>query len=127
MQYGEIVDIRKPSLKYNAHRRFCYIQFRLPSQAQAATELDGQKLDGELAIVAKLSDPSQKQDRAEATREGRELYLANLDWSATQEEVKEAFAIFGEIERVRLPKNAGGGSKGMGFVVYKSKVCKAHS
>ena len=121
-QYGDIVDIRFPSLKYNAHRRFCYIQYKLPNQARAAIELNGQKLDGKLAILAKLSDPGHKQDRQGAMHEGRELYLANVDWSATKAEVKEAFSKFGEVESVRLPTKVGGASKGIAFVVFSTKV-----
>ena len=121
-QYGEIIDIRFPSLKYNAHRRFCYIQYKMPSQARAATELNGQKLDGKLAILAKLSDPGHKQDRQGPMHEGRELYLANVDWSATKTEVREAFSRFGEVESVRLPTKVGGASKGIAFVVFSTKV-----
>ena len=55
--------------------------------------------------------------------EGRELYVANVDWSATQSEVEEAFSKFGEVERVRIPVKVGGGSKGVAFVTFKTKVC----
>lgn len=128
MQYGEVVDIRFPSLKFNTHRRFCYIQYKLPSQARAATELDGQKLDGKLPITAKLSDPAHKQDRHGAMHEGRELYIANVDWSATKQEVKEAFSRFGEVENVRIPLKVGGGSKGIAFVIFADRVsCDANS
>ncbi len=114
--------MRFPSLKYNTHRRFCYIQYKSPSQTQAATELNGQKLDGKLAIVAKLSDPEKRQSRQGAMHEGRELYLANVDWSATGAEIKEAFSIFGEVESVRIPTKVGGASKGIAFVVFATKV-----
>jgi len=114
--------VRFPSLKYNAHRRFCYIQYKSPSQAQAATELNGQTLDGKLAIVAKLSDPGKKQARQGAMHEGRELYLANVDWSATGADIKEAFSMFGEVESVRIPTKVGGASKGIAFVVFATQV-----
>lgn len=114
--------MRFPSLQYNAHRRFCYIQYKSSSQAQAATELNGQTLDGKLAIVAKLSDPENKQARQGAMHEGRELYLANVDWSATGAEIKEAFSIFGKVESVRIPTKVGGASKGIAFVVFATKV-----
>ena len=54
--------------------------------------------------------------------EGRELYVANVDWSATEKEVTDAFARFGEVESVRIPMQIGGKSKGMAFVVFKEKV-----
>ena len=54
--------------------------------------------------------------------EGRELYIANVDWSATKSEVKEAFSRFGEVENVRIPTKVGGGSKGIAFVIFGDKV-----
>ena len=54
--------------------------------------------------------------------EGRELYVANVDWSATKKEVKDAFSRFGKVEGVRIPLKVGGGSKGIAFVVFEEKV-----
>ncbi len=54
--------------------------------------------------------------------EGRELYVANVDWSATEDEVKQVFSKYGTVEKVRLPTNVAGKSKGMAFVVFSNKV-----
>ena len=54
--------------------------------------------------------------------EGREIFLANLDWQATSEDVKRAFSKYGTVEKVRIPKKVNGNSKGIGFVVFSSKV-----
>lgn len=122
LQYGDIVDIRFPSLKYNTHRRFCYLQFKSSNQAQAATQLDGHLSGGKLKLVAKLSDPGHKQDRTGAMYDGREVYVSNVDWSATEEEISQIFSKYGEVERVRVPTNVAGKSKGIAFVVYSTKV-----
>lgn len=122
LQYGDIVDIRFPSLKYNTHRRFCYLQFKSSNQAQAATQLDGQPLGGKLKLVAKISDPGHKQDRTGALYDGREVYVSNVDWSATEEEISQIFSKYGTVERVRLPTNVAGKSKGIAFVVFSTKV-----
>ena len=53
--------------------------------------------------------------------EGRELYLANLDWHASEKDVKQAFKKYGYVESVRILKKINGGSKGMGFVVFRDK------
>ena len=121
-QYGEIVDVRFPSLKYNTHRRFCYLQFKSSRQAQAATELDGEFLGGKLNLVAKVSDPSRKQSRSGALYEGREIYVSNVDWNATQDEMNQIFSKYGKIEKVRLPTSMAGKSKGIAFVVFSTKV-----
>ena len=107
-------------MRFDTHRRFCYIQFRLGSQAQAATQLDGED-QGDLTLVAKISDPAHKQDRHGAMYEGREIYLANLDWGASDKDVKQAFSKYGKIESVRVPKKINGQSRGMAFVVFRDK------
>lgn len=120
-QFGEIVDVRFPSLKYNTHRRFSYVQFRLASQAHAATGLDGEDQGDNLKLLAKISDPAHRKSREGAMYEGREVFLANLDWSATEKDVKAAFKKYGYIENVRIPKKINGSSKGIGFIVFRDK------
>ena len=120
-QYGEIVDVRFPSLKYNSHRRFCYVQFKLHSHAQAATALDGEDVGENLKLEAKISDPAHKKSREGPMAEGREVYISNLDWGASKKEIKDAFFKFGTVEHVRLPQKMDGSSKGMGFIVFSNK------
>ena len=122
LQYGEIIDIRFPSLRYNKHRRFCYLQFKLPSEAKSATELDGQDVGDDLKLVVKQSNPEQKKPREGAMYDGREIYLSNLEFTTTRAAVKEAFKKYGSIESVRLLSKTDGKSKGTGFVVFKKKV-----
>ena len=122
MQYGEIVDIRFPSLKFNTHRRFCYVQFKLSSDAKSATEVDGQDLGDNLKLLAKISDPEQKKSREGAIYDGRELYLANLDQNTTRANIKEAFKRYGYVESVRVLTRVDGTSKGIAYVVFRSKV-----
>lgn len=122
MQFGEIVDIRFPSLKFNTHRRFCYVQFKLSSDAQSATELDGEDLGDNLKLLARLSDPGQKKPREGAMYDGRELYLANLDWKITRADIKQAFKKYGSIESIRILTKVDGTGKGIGYVVFRSKV-----
>ena len=122
MQFGDIVDVRFPSLKYNTHRRFAYVQFKLPSQAHAATQLDGEEFDGDLRLVAKISDPAHKQDRHGAMYEGRELFIANIPWSATWKDLKQLFSQYGSVQSARVLRKVDGSSKGIGFVVFRHEA-----
>ena len=54
--------------------------------------------------------------------DGREIYLANLDWKATRADVKQAFKKYGSVESVRIPTKVDGTSKGIGYVVFGNKV-----
>lgn len=121
-QHGEIIDVRFPSLKYNTHRRFCYVQFASSGEAYSATQLDGTTVGDDLNLVAKISDPSHKQDRQGPMYEQREIHVSNVDFKASENDLKELFSKYGTVEFVRLPQKANGGSRGFGFVVFSSKV-----
>ena len=97
------------------------MQFKSAEDAQKACELDGQLVNG-LKLLAKMSDPTQKEKRHGPMHEGREVYASNVDWSATEKNLKEIFAKYGTVESVRIPKNLSGKSKGMAFIVFSSKV-----
>ncbi|KAL8674651.1 MAG: hypothetical protein Q9168_000959 [Polycauliona sp. 1 TL-2023] len=119
--YGEIVDVRFPSLKYDTHRRFCYVQFSTADEALKATELHGQAVGAKLKLVVKMSDPSQRHHRVGALEEGREVHVVNLHWDVTEKELASAFSRYGQIEKTKIPTDLSGKSKGFAFVAFKSK------
>ena len=50
------------------------------------------------------------------------IYVGNLSYEVTEEDLKEAFEVFGEVESVRVIKdNYTGRSKGFGFVEMPAK------
>lgn len=116
--------MRFPSLKYNTHRRFCYVQFTSAADAHAATELDQRPVGQNLNLVVKISDPSKRQTRSGAFEEGREIHISNLDWKATEDDLIELFTAFGKVEVARIPTKADGGSKGFAFVAFTTPVCR---
>jgi RNA recognition motif-containing protein len=72
-------------------------------------------------LVVKISNPAEKSARSGARYDGRELYLVNIDWKASDEDLKEAFAQYGTIEKVHIERKPDGGSKGFGSIVFSSK------
>ncbi|KAL4954067.1 hypothetical protein BDW69DRAFT_144512 [Aspergillus filifer] len=120
-KYGEILDVRFPSLKYNTHRRFCYLQFKASEAAHNATALDGSTVENGLHLGVKISDPTRKQDRQGPIHEGREVHVANVHYKASEDDLHELFSRFGNVELVRLPKGLDGKRKGFGFVVFSTK------
>jgi len=118
---GEVFSIRWPSLKYNAHRRFCYVSFRSEADAAAATKLNGEMLPGGYKLSAMYSDPSNKKSRGGAMAEGRELHITGLDYALAEDDIKEVFSKYGTVEAVRILKTMAGASKGAAFVVFEQK------
>ncbi|KAJ5103679.1 hypothetical protein N7532_004208 [Penicillium argentinense] len=119
--YGEIVDVRWPSLKFQTTRRFCYVQFVSSSAALRATELNEIVLEGNFKLVAKISDPAKKQSRSGPMEEGREIFCRNLDFKRNEKDIEELFLRFGTVENVHLPRGADNRPKGYCFVVFSSK------
>lgn len=118
--FGDVIGFRFPSLKFDTHRRFCYVQFANAAQAVAATQLDGVDVEG-LKLNVKISNPQAKKKRDGATSEGREVYVWHLNFKIKKQEVHEAFAQFGHIDRVNFPTLKNGNNKGFCFVVFDTK------
>jgi squamous cell carcinoma antigen recognized by T-cells 3 len=56
--------------------------------------------------------------------EGREIFVRNLPYGASESEVGELFSRQGAIQKVRIPTRVDGKSKGVAFVVFENKVCR---
>jgi hypothetical protein len=107
-----------PSLKFDTARRFCYLQFDSSSAAHHATELHGMRFEDGKRLSVKISDPAKKQARSGPRYDGREIYVSNISWNATEKDVKELFSKFGDVEKVFIDRKVDGGSKGYGFVTF---------
>ncbi|OAA53019.1 Nucleotide-binding, alpha-beta plait [Cordyceps fumosorosea ARSEF 2679] len=118
---GEILSIRWPSLKVNAHRRFCYVSFRDRAAAASAVAKDGRLLDGKFKLLSKFSDPAQKKDREGAVAEGREVHVANLDSAVVESEIRDIFSKYGTVTRVNIPRGFSGKPRGFCFLDFETK------
>lgn len=49
---------------------------------------------------------------------GKKLFVGNINWKATKEDLEELFGKIGEVEEAILIKDETGRSKGFGFVSY---------
>ncbi|KAI2640032.1 putative pre-mRNA splicing factor [Xylaria nigripes] len=118
---GEIFNIRWPSLKYNTHRRFCYISFRNPDAGYKATLLDGTLVEGKYKLQSKFSDPSHKKDRESAVAEGREVRVKGVNPAAQENDIRSIFGKYGKVINVRILTNMSGQHVGTAFVVFETK------
>ncbi|GAA5982729.1 hypothetical protein JCM10908_006763 [Rhodotorula pacifica] len=121
-QYGTIFDIRWPSKRYKATRRFCYVQFANPAHAQAALELHGRELEPGHALVAQISDPSRKKSRSDADANKRELYVANVARSVKQQDLRKLFEAHGTLKGIRVPTDEQGLCKGFAFIEFEDEA-----
>lgn len=54
-----------------------------------------------------------------ADEEGRKLFLGGLSFDANEDDLREDFGKFGEIEDLQLPIGDGNRHKGFGFITYR--------
>ncbi|KAI1770618.1 hypothetical protein F4818DRAFT_432116 [Hypoxylon cercidicola] len=118
---GEVFNVRFPSLKYNTHRRFCYVSFRDQDSASKATQLDGKLIEGKFKLQSKYSDPSHKKGREGAVAEGREVRVKNVDSSATESDLRDVFSKYGKVSSVRLVTDMGGKNLGSAYISFEKK------
>ncbi|KAI5860813.1 hypothetical protein GGS23DRAFT_211252 [Durotheca rogersii] len=118
---GDVFNVRFPSLKFNTHRRFCYVSFKDQDAAYRATLLDGKLIEGKYKLQSRYSDPAHKKDREGAVAEGREIRVKNVDPSAKEGDLRGVFDKYGRVVSVRIVTNTGGKNLGLAYVVFATK------
>ena len=100
-----------------------YVEFKDEESVAKAIELTGQQLLG-IPIIAQLTEAEKNRqasntDGAPTQSNGipfHRLYVGNIHFSITEEDLNSVFMPFGELEFVQLQKEDQGRSKGYGFV-----------
>jgi RNA-binding protein 39 len=100
-----------------------YVEFKEEESVPAAIQLTGQKLLG-IPIIAQHTEA--EKNRQSRTTEGatqqqagvpfHRLYVGNIHFSITEDDLNEVFEPFGELEFIQLQKEEQGRSRGYGFV-----------
>ena len=103
-----------------------YVEFREESSVQPAIQLTGQKLLG-IPIIAQLTEAEKnRQARTTTASNGNQnsipfhrLYVGNIHFSITEQDLQNVFEPFGALEFVQLQKEEQGRSRGYGFVQFQ--------
>ncbi|KAF2148444.1 splicing factor, CC1-like protein [Myriangium duriaei CBS 260.36] len=104
-----------------------YVEFKEEESVQKAIDLTGQQLMGIPIIV---SQTEAEKNRAARKNEGQptlsngipfhRLYVGNIHFNVTEEDLEGVFSQYGEVEFVQLQKDDNGRSRGYGFVQFSS-------
>jgi len=70
---------------------------------------------GSAEAETKPSEPVNSENK------GKQLFVGNLPWSTTSDELKELFQQYGEIEKAEVAVSASGRSRGNGIVLFKKE------
>lgn len=106
-----------------------YVEFKNEESVPLAIQLTGQKLLG-IPIIAQLTEAEKnRQARNPDTHSGshnsapfHRLYVGNIHFSITEQDLQNVFEPFGELEFVQLQKEEQGRSRGYGFVQSVDQV-----
>lgn len=130
-QVGPVIDaqIVKDRVTHRS-KGVGYVEFKSEESVPKAIELTGQKLKSVPIIVQLTEAEKNRASRAAAASEGgnatnngapfHRLFIGNIHFSVTEEDLKEIFSPFGAIEQITLQRDdkIATRSKGYGFVQF---------
>eukprot|EP00116_Pleurobrachia_bachei_P007620 sb/3467882/ len=122
---GSIVDIRLVKSVNNKSRGFGYIEFHTREEVLAALEMDRVAILGRPCYISECKEKQQgqKADFKFSTKmESQKLYVSNLPYTATEEEIRGLFGGIGEIKSLRMVTTKSGKFKGFLYVEYGSET-----
>ncbi|NXE04846.1 NUCL protein, partial [Lophotis ruficrista] len=109
----EAVDVR-----IGASKRFGYVDFSSAEDLDKALQLNGKKLMGlEIKLEKAKSKETMKENKKE--RDARTLFVKNLPYRLTEEEMRE---VFENALEIRIMMNKDGNSKGMAYIEFKTEA-----
>ncbi|KXX82528.1 RNA-binding protein rsd1 [Madurella mycetomatis] len=103
-----------------------YVEFKSEESVAAALQLTGQKLLG-IPVIVQLTEAEKNRQVRNADSSGNHpnsipfhrLYVGNIHFSITEQDLQNVFEPFGELEFVQLQKDDNGRSRGYGFVQFR--------
>ncbi|KAF9548312.1 hypothetical protein KI688_001948 [Linnemannia hyalina] len=125
---GEILDVRVITDRDSQRSKgFAYVEFANAEGANAALALAGKEIDGR-SIRVDLSEARPKKEAGAKTfnnapqgEASDTLFVGNLSFNATEDDLRGAFTECGEIISVRLPTDRETGqAKGFGYIQFSS-------
>ncbi|KAM4548198.1 nucleolin [Odontesthes bonariensis] len=109
----EIVDVR-----LGGSKKFGYVDFASEEDMNKAMELSGKKVLGQEIKLDKARSKENSQE-GKKEREARTLFVKNLPFSATVDDLKE---LFEDAVDVRLPQGQNGSNRGIAYIEFKTEA-----
>ncbi|KAJ4004382.1 Multiple RNA-binding domain-containing protein 1 [Fusarium irregulare] len=109
----ERTPVQGPSITETDHAQGGDAMEITPDNPPAADDME---MD-EPAAEATGGEPA-KDDSLEAIRRTSRLFVRNLPYSATEDDLREAFEQFGTVQEVHLPASKSGTSKGFALILF---------
>ncbi|KJZ80322.1 hypothetical protein HIM_00172 [Hirsutella minnesotensis 3608] len=106
-----------------------YVEFKAEESVQKALQLTGRPLEG-IPIIVRVTEAEKNRQVRKTDEAGGQnsatsfhrLYIGNIHFNVTQEDLEAVFEPFGELEFAQLQMDENKRSKGFGFVQYKDSA-----
>ena len=113
-QAGEVVSAQIPLNDMGKSRGFGFVEMATDEDAVKAIELFNEKdLDGR---VIRVNEAGQAPAGGSGSVNERKLFVGNLSWRTSEDDLRNSFAEAGSVTYVKVPLNDQGKSRGIGFV-----------
>ncbi|KAM6921304.1 nucleolin [Xenentodon cancila] len=109
----EITDVR-----LGGSKKFGYVDFASEDDMSKALELNGKKIMGQEVRLDKARSKESSQE-GKKERDARTLFVKNLPFSATVDDLKE---LFEDAVDVRLPQGQNGSNRGIAYIEFRSEA-----
>uniref|UniRef100_A0A1A7YC17 Nucleolin n=1 Tax=Iconisemion striatum TaxID=60296 RepID=A0A1A7YC17_9TELE len=109
----DIVDVR-----LGGSKKFGYVDFASEEDLNKALELNGKKFMG-LEVRMDKARSKENSQEGKKERDARTLFVKNLSFSATVDDLKE---VFEDAVDVRLPQGQNGSNRGIAYIEFKTEA-----
>jgi RNA-binding protein 39 len=99
--------------------RFGYVEFYDKETVQKALALSGTPFMGQAVMVQPTQSEKNKVINATGNVGPMRLYVGSLHYNLTDDDVRQVFEPFGELDFVNIHRDQSGRSRGYGFVQFK--------
>ncbi|NXP76902.1 NUCL protein, partial [Ramphastos sulfuratus] len=111
-------NIEVSDVRIGTSKRFGYVDFPSAEDLDKALQLNGKKLMGlEIKLEKAKSKEALKENKKE--RDARTLFVKNLPYRITEDEMRE---VFENAVEIRMVMNKEGSSRGMAYIEFKSEA-----
>lgn len=111
-------DIEVTDVRLGGSKRFGYVDFASEEDLNRALELNGKKVMGQEVKLDKARSKESSQE-GKKERDARTLFVKNLPYSATADDLKE---LFESAVDVRLPQSQSGSNRGIAYIEFKTEA-----
>ncbi|XP_063298923.1 nucleolin [Pelobates fuscus] len=107
-------------VRIGASKKFGYVEFSSEEEVEKALKFNGKKVLGfDMKLDKAMAFDKNKSAEVKKERDSRTLFVKNIPYSTTSEDLQE---IFENAKEVRLPSGNDGSSKGIAYVEFNSEA-----